>query len=144
MQINLIPDWSVVAIIAIFLVNYLIVRRFFITPVNEVITWRSTEIAGAERVYEDSLQRFNAATSEVEQRIHAAKREGAQQREALRHEAITYREQLVTRVRGEADAMSRAAHDQLERDAAAARDQIVRESESLARLAAEKILGRPV
>lgn len=144
MQINLTPDWSVVAIIAIFLVNYLIVRRFFITPVNEVITWRSTEIAGAERVYEESLQRFNAATSEMESRIHAAKREGAQQREVLRHEAITYREQLVARVRGEADAMSRTAHEQLDRDAAAAREQIVREAESLARLAAEKILGRPV
>jgi F-type H+-transporting ATPase subunit b len=144
MQINLTPDWSVVAIIAIFLANYFVVRRFFIKPVNEVLTWRETEIAGAERLYEESLQRFNAATSEFETRIHSAKREGAQEREVRRAEALRYREELVTRMRGEAATLSDSARQQLERDTVVAREQIVRDSENLAHLAAEKILGRKI
>jgi F-type H+-transporting ATPase subunit b len=144
MQINLTPDWSVVAIIAIFLANYFVVRRFFIKPVTEVLDWRQSEIASAERLYEESLQRFNAATSEVETRIHAAKREGAQEREARRGEALAYRDQLVTRVRGEAETLSQSARQQLESDTVTARAQIVRDSENLAHLAAEKILGRKI
>ena len=139
---NLTPDISVLWIIVIFLLNYMIVRRFLVKPVNDVISWRENEIAGAEKVYEESIAKFNAATSEMESRIHQAKREATQIREGQRGEANTYRAQLVERVRGEAEQISRAASEQLERDVAAARQQIVNESDALARLAAERILGR--
>jgi F-type H+-transporting ATPase subunit b len=142
MQINLTPDWSVIAIIAIFLVNYLIVRRFLIKPVNEVLTWREEEVRGAEKAYEESMAKFSAATSEMESRVHLAKREAAQVREAQRAEAATYRSELVAKVRGEADGIIQTADAQLDRDVTAARTQIVSESDALARLAAERILGR--
>ena len=142
MQINLTPDWSVIAIIAIFLVNYLIVRRFLIKPVDEVLTWREEEVRGAEKAYEESMAKFSAATSEMESRVHLAKREAAQVREAQRAEAAAYRAQLVEKVRGEADGIIQTADAQLDRDVTAARTQIVSESDALARLAAERILGR--
>lgn len=142
MQINLTPDWSVIAIIAIFLVNYLIVRRFLIKPVNEVLTWREEEVRGAEKAYEESMAKFSAATSEMESRVHLAKREAAQVREAQRAEATAFRSQLVEKVRGEADGIIQTADAQLDRDVTAARTQIVSESDALARLAAERILGR--
>lgn len=142
MQINLTPDLSVIAIIAIFLANYLIVRRFLIKPVNEVLTWREQEVRGAEQAYEESMAKFSAATSEMETRVHAAKRDAAQVRESQRAEASAYRADLVEKVRAQAEQITRAADDQLGRDVAAAREQIVRESDALARLAAERILGR--
>lgn len=142
MQINLTPDLSVIAIIAIFLVNYLIVRRFLVQPINEVLTWREEEVRGAEKAYEESMAKFSAATSEMESRVHQAKREAAAVREAQRGEATAYRTQLVEKVRAQADGIVGAADEQLNRDITAARQQIVVESDALARMAAERIIGR--
>lgn len=142
MQINLTPDWSVLAIIVIFLVNYLVVRRFLVAPVSGVLAWRESEIVGSEKKYEESLRNFQTATSEIEEKLHSAKRQGAELRESLRGEANAHREQAIARVRSEAGAITKDAQSRLDKDTAAARDQIVRDSESLARLAAEKILGR--
>ena len=37
MQINLVPDPSLLAIVVIFFLNYLVVRRFFLKPINDII-----------------------------------------------------------------------------------------------------------
>lgn len=144
MQINLTPDASLIAIMVIFILNYFVVRRFFFKPVNDVLTWRESEIRGAEKAWEESLQRFNAATSEMESRVHVAKKEGAQIRENLRSEATTHRTAVVDRVRGEAEGLVKSADARLTADVAAAREQIVREADQLARMAAEKIVGRKI
>ena len=65
MQINLTPDASLIAIMVIFILNYFVVRKFFLKPVQDVLSWRETEIRGAEKAYEETLNRFNAATSRV-------------------------------------------------------------------------------
>lgn len=142
MQINLTPDLSLLAIAAIFLANYFIIKRFLIDPVNGVLLERETEIRGAEKVYEESLREFEAATAELETKLHLARREASEVREGYRGEAIEHRNQVVGRVRSEAEKMTAEAGDQLQLQTVAAREQIVRESESLARLAAERILGR--
>ena len=51
---------------------------------------------------------------------------------------------MVEKTNDEARQIIGEADESLGRDVAAAREQIVRESESLARLAAERILGRAV
>ena len=37
MQINLTPDLSLLAIMVIFIINYMVVRKFFLQPINEVL-----------------------------------------------------------------------------------------------------------
>lgn len=143
-QIDLAPDPSLLAIIVIFLLNYLVVRKFFLEPVNNVLEARETETRTADRLYEESLGRFNEATSKMEQEIHSAKREAAQVRERARAEAATQRQAMVEKTSGEAKQIVAAADESLSRDVKDAREKIVRESESLARLAAERILGRAV
>jgi F-type H+-transporting ATPase subunit b len=144
MQINLTPDASLIAIMVIFILNYFVVRKFFLKPVHEVLSWRESEIRGAEKAYEETLARFNAATSEMESRVHLAKREGAQIRENLRAEGAAHRAAAVDKVRREAEGVVKNADAQLDRDIAAAREQIVREADVLARMAAEKIVGRKI
>ena len=51
MQINLVPDPSLLAIVVIFFLNYLVVRRFFLKPINEIVEARETEQATAQRLY---------------------------------------------------------------------------------------------
>ena len=144
MQINLAPDLSLLAIMVIFILNYLVVRKFFLRPINDVLEARESETKSADKLYEDALARFSEATAQTEAQLQAAKRDAAAVREARRNEAAAYRQQLVERTNSEAKQIVAEADQRLAGDVKAAREQIVRESDALARLAAERILGRAV
>ncbi len=144
MQISIQPDASLLAIMVIFILNYLVVRTFFLKPVNAVLEARETETRSAERMYEEALSRFQEATAQTEAQLHGAKREAAQVRDRFRGEAAAYRQQVVERTTGEGRAIVADADAKLGQDVAVARETIVKDSESLARLAAERILGRAV
>lgn len=144
MQINLAPDLSLLAIMGIFLLNYLIVRKFFLQPINEVLEARETETRSAERLYEEALQRFNEATAKTEAELHAARRGAAQLRDQFRTDAAAHRQQVVDRTSTDARVIVSEAEQRLAAQYEEARQQIVRDSESLARTAAERILGRAV
>lgn len=144
MLINLAPDLSLLAIIVIFFLNYMVVRKFFLRPINDVLEARENETKSAEKLYEDALARFNEATAQAEAQLHTAKREAASVREQHRAEAAAYRQQVVEKTNTEARSMIADADQRLSADVAVAREQIVRDSDALARLAAERILGRAV
>ncbi|HVE71653.1 MAG TPA: ATP synthase F0 subunit B [Thermoanaerobaculia bacterium] len=141
---NLTPDLSLLAIMVIFIINYWVVRTFFLKPVNEVLEARETETKSAEQLYEDALARFNEATAQTEAQLHAAKREAAQVRDRFRTEAGAYRQQLVEKTNVEARGFIAEADQKLGADVDVARARIVSEADALARLAAERILGRAV
>lgn len=144
MQIDLKPDLSLFAIMVIFILNYLVVRKFFLQPVNAILEERESETRTAEKLYEEALTRFGEATAQTENQLHAAKREAAQVRDRFRAEAAAYRQQVVERTQGEAREMIGEADAKLTSDVTKARETIVRDAESLARLAAERLLGRAV
>ncbi len=144
MQINLTPDLSLLAIMVIFLLNYLVVKKFFFQPVNRVLEARESETREADELYEAALLKFSAATADVEMQVQAAKREAQQVRENFRGEAGAYRNTVVEKTQSEARGIVAEADQKLGSDVAAAREQIVRDSDNLAKLAAERILGRAV
>lgn len=144
MQINLMPDLSLLAVMVIFIINYFVVSRFLVGPINRVLEEREHDARTATETYEQSLGRFNEATAQIENRLHIAKREAAQVRDQFRADAATHRSGVIDRTASEAKRLVGEAEDRLKKDVAAARDRIVRDSESLARLAAERILGRAV
>jgi len=144
MQINLVPDLSLLAVLAIFIATSIVVRRFFVRPILAIIESREHEQRGALEVYETAMARFNEATAKMEEQLHIAKRQAGEVRERYRSEAASYRTSKVDETNAAASAMIAETDAQLGRDVAAVREKIVRESESLARLAAERILGRPV
>ncbi len=144
MQINLFPDLSLFAVMAIFILNYIVVRKFFLEPINRVMEEREHDTKTADELYEQAMARFNEATANVEERLHIAKRDAANVRENFRAEANAHRATVVEKTRGEAESFLAEAETKLKDDVAAARERIVRESEALAQMAAERILGRAV
>lgn len=144
MQINLMPDVSLLAIMAIFIVNYLVVRKFFLRPVNEILEARETETRSADEMYENALARFNEAAAQMETQLHIAKREAAQVRDTARGEAGAYRQQLVDRTQAEGKKIVGEADERLSRDVVEARSRIASEADELARIAVQRILGRAV
>jgi F-type H+-transporting ATPase subunit b len=144
MQISLFPDRSLFAVLVIFIINYFVVRRFFLKPINDVLEAREHETKTADELYEQAMSRFNEATSHVEAKLHEAKREAAAVREHFRAEAAKHRAGLVERTIAEARRAIDEAEAKLKADVKAARERIVIEAESLARIAAERILGRAI
>lgn len=144
MQISLTPDYSLLAIMVIFILNYLIVSRFFLRPINQVIEARESEVRSANDLYEQSMARFNEAVALIEEKLHAARHAAADVRDHFRRDAAAYRTTVVEKTHNDANAIVNEADERLKADVVEAREKIVRESESLARLAAERILGRPV
>lgn len=142
MQIDLKPDGSLLAIMAIFIANYFVVRHFFLRPVNRLLTARQQEIQSSEALYEESMSRFHEATSEMEARLTEARKRGSDVRESRRAEAAAERSKLLEGTRRSAEQTTSRAAAELRAEAGTARERIVRESDALARLAAEKILGR--
>ena len=144
MQISLFPDRSLFAVMVIFIINYFVVRKFFLKPINDVLESREHETKTADELYEAAMARFNEATSHVEAKLHEAKREAAVVREKFRAEAGTRRQSLVERTSTDARRMIDEADAKLKDDVKVARERIVTDAESLAHLAAERILGRAV
>jgi F-type H+-transporting ATPase subunit b len=144
MQINLMPDLSLLAVMVIFVAEYFVVKRFFLKPINDVLDSREIEARTAQEMYEQALGRFNEATNQIEQRLHETRRDASQVRDRFRAEAGAHRATLIERTTGEAKKIVTDAEERLKGDVNEARAKLVRDAESLARLAAEKILGRSV
>lgn len=144
MQINLMPDYSLLAIMAIFIVNYLIVRKFFLKPINAILESREQETRSADELYSAALARFNEATTQMETQLHSARREAASVRDRHRADAAAFRQQLVDRTAAEGKQIVSDADQSLTQSIAEAREKIAREADELARTAAQRILGRAV
>ncbi len=144
MQINLTPDYSLLVIMVIFILNYLVVSKFFLRPINQVIEAREHEVRSANEAYEQSMARFNEATTQMEEKLHVARHAAADVRDRFRKEAAAYRASIVEKTHNDAGSIVSEADEQLKADVAEARAKIVTESEALAHLAAERILGRAV
>jgi len=144
MQINLFPDLSLLTVMAIFFAEYFVVKYFFLKPINDVLESRETERRQAQEIYDGALERFREGTAKIEEKLHEARREASQLRERFRAEAAAHRATLVERTTGEARKLVEEAEAGLKHAATEARGKLVRDAESLARLAAERILGRPI
>jgi F-type H+-transporting ATPase subunit b len=144
MQINLMPDLSLLAVMAIFICEYFVVKKFFLEPINNVLEERETETKTAFETYEKSLARFREATADIERRLHETRREAAQLRDKFRSEAAVHRQGLIERTTTEAKKVVSDAGARLKRDTDEVRVKLARDADSLARLAAERILGRSV
>lgn len=144
MQIDLVPDFSLLVIAIIFLLNYLVVRSFLFKPINRILSERDDEISSANRRHQDALTRYDAAIAQIEAKLQHARREGSTAREKRRAEAVQHRAGLIEKTRGEAERIVAEASQRLSGEVASAREKIVNESETLARLAAERIVGRKI
>lgn len=138
------PDFSLLAIMVIFIMTYMVVRKFFLEPINNVLEAREHETKTAEQIFEEAMARFSEATAQIEERLHLAKRDAAQRRDQLRGEASARRTTMIEQTSGEAKKLVSEAQAKLTQEVQVAREKIVTESESLARMAAERILGRSV
>lgn len=135
-------DKSLIALMVIFFLEYLVVKHFFLQPLNRVMGEREKDVRDAAVRHEDALARFNEAAREMEARVGEAKKQGSSLRESLRAEAAKQRAEAVETTRQEADKIVGTASAELASAVTSARQKIDGEVVALARLAVERIVGR--
>jgi len=135
-------DESLIALMVIFFLEYLVVKKFFLQPLNKVMSDREKDVRDAATRHEDALARFNEAAREMEARLGRAKKQGTELREALKAEAARHRAEAVEKTRKEAGLIVGSASDELTSAVTSARQKIDGDIGALARLAVERIVGR--
>lgn len=135
-------DESLIVLMVIFFLEYLVVRNFFLQPLNKVMGERDKDVRDAATRHEDALAKFNEAAREMEAQLGQAKKQGAELREALKAEAAKHRAEVVDRTKKEADGIVGSASAELASAVTSARHKIDGEVSALARYAVERIVGR--
>jgi len=138
----LIPDLSVVWVIAFVLTLSVILDRLLLRPTTRVMQEREGAIRSAREVAEASRARAQAAADEFEAKTRAARGDVYRQMEEKRRAALERRTALVADTRREVEQSLREATQRLQKQAAVARTQLERDSDTLATTIVERVLGR--
>jgi F-type H+-transporting ATPase subunit b len=138
----LIPDLSVVWVIVFVLMLAVILDRLLLRPATRVMQEREDAIRSARDLAEASRARAQAAADEFEAKTRGARAEVYRQMDEKRRAALDRRAALVADTRREVERSLGDAAQRLQQQAAAARAQLERDSDTLATIIVERVLGR--
>jgi F-type H+-transporting ATPase subunit b len=138
----LIPDLSVLWVIAFVLMLTVVLDRLLLKPLTRVMSEREGAIRSARELADASRARAQAATEEFEARTRAARADVYRQMEEKRRGALDRRTQIVTETRREVERSISEATSRLQTQAVAARAQLDRDADALASTIVERVLGR--
>jgi F-type H+-transporting ATPase subunit b len=137
-----IPNLSVLWVIAFVLVLTIVLDRLLLRPVTRIMKEREGAIGSARELAETSRARAQAASDELDARTRAARADLYRQMEENRRAALATRAALVADTRREVERSTDEATTRLRAQAAAARSQLERDAGLLAGTIVERVLGR--
>jgi F-type H+-transporting ATPase subunit b len=140
----LIPDLSVLWVIAFVLLLSVLLDRLLLRPITRVMSEREGAIQSARALAESSRARAQAATDELEARTRAARADLYRQMEEKRRAALDHRVALVAETRQQVERTMSEATARVAAQASAARAQLDRDADALAGSIVERVLGRKV
>lgn len=138
----MLPDLSVLWVIAFVLILSLSLNRLLFQPLLKVIAQREQAASSARVLAEQAAAEARKATEEFERRTAAARAEIYRQMDEMRRSALDDRTALVDVTRKEAEEQLAHARAQLDRDVAEARERLDADADRLAADAEARILGR--
>jgi F0F1-type ATP synthase membrane subunit b/b' len=137
-----IPDLSVLWVIAFVLTLSVILDRMLLRPLTRVMQAREGAIGSARDMAETSRARAQAAADEFEAKTRAARSDVYRQMDEKRRGALERKTAVLADTRREVERSVAEATDRVRSQAAAARDQIDRDADTLATTIVERVLGR--
>ena len=138
----MLPDLSVVWVIAFVLVLSVVLDRLLLRPVTRIMKARENAIGSARELAETSRARAQAAMDEFDAKTRAARAEVYRQMEENRRAALATRADLVAATRREVERSMGEATVRLRTQTDAARAQLERDADVLASSIVERVLGR--
>ena len=138
----MIPDLSVVWVIAFVLILSVLLDRLLLRPLTKVMKEREGAIRSARELADSSRAKAQAASDEFDARTQAARADVYRQMEEKRRAALDRRAEIVGETRREVEQTMKSATDRVKAQADAARSQIDRDADALAAGIVERVLGR--
>jgi F-type H+-transporting ATPase subunit b len=136
------PDLSVLWVIAAILLLAVILNRWLFKPVLRVIRERETAVQSAMQMAEDATAKAKAASAEFDAKMGAARTDLYKQLDERRKAGDAYRNDLMAKTRDEVDKTLADARTQLDAQVAQARTTLEHDADQLGREIADKVLGR--
>lgn len=138
----MIPDLSVVWVIAFVLTLSILLDRLLLRPVTRVMREREGAIRAARDLAESSRAKAQAASDEFEARTRGARADVYRQMDEKRRAALDRRAHVVAETRREVEQSMQDATTRVRTQADAARAQLDRDADNLATTIVERVLGR--
>jgi F-type H+-transporting ATPase subunit b len=136
------PDVTLLYVIVAFVVSYALLRKFLFGPLSAIVEERERLEKSAAEVHARSLEEMQRAIAEGEARLAAARREALKARESLRGEGRAHLERELAGAREEATSSITGASREIKEQADRSAAELPGRARELARLLAEKVLGR--
>ncbi|HSP94221.1 MAG TPA: hypothetical protein VLU06_06695 [Thermoanaerobaculia bacterium] len=137
-----IPDVTLLYVIFAFLIAYAILKKFLFRPLSAILEARESEEKTAAKVHAESLQGLSNAIGHIEQELARARGEALKEREALRSEGRAHLEKKLAESYAAAAATLERANAEIASQAKRSSEDLPRQVQLLARVLAEKVLGR--
>ena len=138
----MLPDLSVLWVIAAILLLAVILDRWLFKPVLRVIRERETAVQSAMQMAEDATAKAKAASAEFDAKMGAARADLYKQLDERRKAGDAYRTELMAKTRDEVDKTLADARTQLDAQVSEARTTLAHDADQLGREIADKVLGR--
>lgn len=138
----MIPDLSVLWVIALVMIMAVSLDRLLLKPVLRVMDEREQAIRSARDLAERSASEARSAAAEFEQKTAAARAEIYKQMDDMRRTALGERAEIMSSTRAEADAQVAAATAAIQAQTDEARARLSADAEQLGAAVAERLLGR--
>lgn len=138
----MLPDLSVLWVIALVLLLTVILHQLFFTPLLRVIQARQDAVASARALAERSAAEARRAGEEFDARTMAARAVFYRELDDMRKQVQDDRAALMAATRAQAGQDLASARAALSTEAAHARAQLEQEAEQIGRLIADRLAGR--
>ena len=138
----MIPDLSVAWVIVFVLVLSVVLDRLLLRPVTRVMSEREGAIRSARELAESSRARAKSAADELEAKTRSARAEVYRQMEERRRAALERRADTMANTRREIERSMADATGRVRAQATTARAQLERDTDTLAAMIVERVLGR--
>ncbi len=137
-------DWTVAIQFGLFLIMFFVLNQFLFQPYLKMREERGKSIEGAKQDAKKMDEQARATIADYDAKMSRAKQRGAEERALKRSEAAAREGQLLVAAREEAQKAMQAARMRVSIQTQQARTKLEAESDALARMMAQKILGREV
>jgi F-type H+-transporting ATPase subunit b len=135
-------DWTLFLQFANFMILLVALNVLLYKPLRNAMAARKAIVDGDLAKARTTDEQIKAQVAEYEAKLQEARQRGSQERAALRQAALTEEAQLLGGANEKASKRLQALKEQVAGDAEVARQGLRRETETLARQIAGKVLGR--
>ncbi|MEW6441711.1 MAG: ATP synthase F0 subunit B [bacterium] len=141
---QIMPNLTVFIQAIIFLVALIVVKRFILNPISDVLKGRTDRIEGAEQQAKRLVEESAALDQQYKKRIRDGRARAQEEKNRRRQESLGVEREILEKARLEAQDYLLKIREEIRRESEQARVRLQREAAGLSQTMAEKILGRPL